>query len=58
MYVMAASMLRPDDDFSKIRVKALRELLLAFGDACEGCVEKLDFERALRGHVLTAQANR
>lgn len=55
---MTASTLRPDDDFSKIRVKALRELLLAFGDACEGCVEKLDFERALREHVVAAQANR
>lgn len=58
MNTTTASRLRPDEDFSKTRVKALRELLLTFGDACEGCVEKIDFERALREHVVAAQAAR
>lgn len=53
-----AAALRPDDDFSKLRVKQLRELLLAHGETCEGCVEKIDFERKLREAVLAAQGGR
>ncbi|CAN0056968.1 unnamed protein product, partial [Hapterophycus canaliculatus] len=53
-----AAALRPDDDFSKLRVKQLRELLLAHGEACEGCVEKRDFEQKLREAVVTAQQAR
>lgn len=53
-----AAALRPDDDFSKLRVKQLRELLLAHGEACEGCVEKRDFEQKLREAVVAAQQAR
>lgn len=53
-----AAALRPDDDFSKLRVKQLRELLLAHGEACEGCVEKRDFEQKLREAVVSAQGAR
>lgn len=53
-----AAALRPDDDFSKMRVKQLRELLLAHGEACEGCVEKRDFEQKLREAVISAQQAR
>lgn len=56
--VRAAAALRPDDDFSKLRVKQLRELLLAHGESCEGCVEKVDFERKLREAVIAAQQGR
>lgn len=53
-----AAALRPEDDFSKLRVKQLRELLLAHGETCEGCVEKIDFERKLREAVVAAQGGR
>jgi len=53
-----AAALRPDDDFSKMRVKQLRELLLAHGEACEGCVEKRDYEQKLREAVIRTQQAR
>lgn len=53
-----AAMLRPTDDFSKLRVRELRELLMAYGEVCEGCVEKIDFERKLREAVSTAATKR
>ncbi|CAM9662597.1 unnamed protein product [Sphacelaria rigidula] len=53
-----AAKLRPTDDFSKLRVRELRELLLAHGDHCDGCVEKADFERKLREAVLAASAKK
>ncbi|CAM9355383.1 unnamed protein product [Ectocarpus sp. 8 AP-2014] len=53
-----AAALRPDDDFSKLRVKQLRELLLAHGDPCDGCVEKRDFEQKLREAVVAAHRAR
>lgn len=53
-----AAALRPDDDFSKLRVKQLKELLMAYGEGCEGCVEKRDFEQKLREVVVAAQEAR
>lgn len=50
--------MRPDDDFSKLRVKELKELLLAHGETCEGCVEKIDFERRLREVVVASKQSR
>ncbi|CAM9204231.1 unnamed protein product [Choristocarpus tenellus] len=40
--------LRPDEDFSKLRVREIRELLEAHGVDCIGCVEKPDFIKKLQ----------
>ncbi|CAM9476715.1 unnamed protein product [Discosporangium mesarthrocarpum] len=49
--------LRPDEDFSNMRVREMRELLGARGEECVGCVEKADFIRKLQEVAMAQQGS-
>jgi len=43
--------LDPSTDFSKMKLRELREILAALGSECVGCLEKADYVRKVREAV-------